>query len=243
MQCLILAGGLATRMRPLTETFPKSLLEVAGEPFAFHQLKWLASHGVTEVVYSIGFKVEMIRQAVGDGARFGLRVSYVDEGHELRGTGGAVRLALESGVLNDRFLLTYGDSYLPIDFGQVWEAFVRADAPALMTVYRNEELFDASNVIYEAGRVTLYEKGLKTKPPGMKWIDYGLSALKREEVAQGIPSLDPLKGEKLDLSVLFHQLSRSGKLMGYEVSSRFYEIGSFSGLEDLSVFLQSQRNP
>jgi NDP-sugar pyrophosphorylase family protein len=234
MQCLILAGGLATRMRPVTETIPKSLIPVGDEPFAFHQLRWLAKHGVTEVVYSIGYKGEMIREELGDGSRFGIKITYVDEGKELRGTGGAVRLAFEQGVLAEKFLITYGDSYLPIDFAEVWSAFLARPEAALMTVYCNDELFDASNVIFDAktGKVVLYQKGLKQKPEGMRWIDYGLLAIRRDEVARGIPS-----GEKTDLSVLFHQLSLRGELSAYEIHDRFYEIGSFAGLADLKRHL------
>ena len=185
----------------------------------------------------------MIREAIGSGEQFGLRVRYVDEGPELRGTGGALRLAFEQGALEETFLLTYGDSYLPIDFGEVWRTFRERNAPALMTVYRNEELFDASNVIFENQKVTLYEKGLQSKPPGMKWIDYGLSALRREEVEMGLPTIAelerrPKETKKIDLAELFHRLSLQGKLHGYEVATRFYEIGSFSGLEDLQNYLK-----
>jgi NDP-sugar pyrophosphorylase family protein len=234
MQCLILAGGLATRMRPVTETIPKSLIPVGDEPFAFHQLRWLAAHGVTEIVYSIGYKGEMLRETLGDGSRFGLRIAYVDEGTELRGTGGAVRLAFDQGVLAEKFLVTYGDSYLPVDFEAVWSAFLTRTEAAMMTVYRNEELFDASNVIFDAAaeKVVLYEKGLKSKPEGMRWIDYGLLALRRDAVEQGIPPQ-----QKIDLSVLLHRLSLQGDLAGYEIFDRFYEIGSFAGLADLQRHL------
>src|SRR4029077_4747165 len=116
VQCVILAGGLATRMRPLTERIPKSLIPAGGRPFVDHQLEHLAAHGVTEAVLSIGHHGGALRAHVGDGARFGLGVRYVDEGSELRGTAGALRLALDEGVLEETFLVTYGDSFLPVDF-------------------------------------------------------------------------------------------------------------------------------
>ena len=152
VQCVILAGGLATRMRPLTDVMPKALLSVAGRPFVDHQLEHLARHGVTDVVLSIGHRGDMLRDHVGDGARFGLRVAYVDEGADLRGTAGALRLALSRGALAEAFLVTYGDAFLPIDFGAVFEAFRRAGQPALMTVFRNEGRWDTSNVVFEATR-------------------------------------------------------------------------------------------
>src|SRR5882724_1406771 len=200
MQCVILAGGLATRMRPLTDARPKSLLPVAGRPFIDHQLEWLARHAVTDVVLSIGYRGEMLRAHVGDGARYGLRVAYVDEGADLRGTAGALRLAHARGVLEEAFLVTYGDSFLPVDFGAVWAAFRGSAKPALMTVFRNEGRWDASNVIFQpaqateagapgaVGRVALYDKRRQTRPAAdFAYIDYGLSALERRVVEEEVP--------------------------------------------------------
>ncbi len=152
-QCVILAGGLGTRMRPATDAIPKALLPVNGVPFVDHQLRWLSAHGVDEAVLSIGHLGWMLRDHVGDGARFGLRARWVDEGTDLRGTAGALRLTLDEGVLAERFLVTYGDSYLPIDFAAVADAFARSGAPALMTVFRNEGRWDGSNCVLEGGNV------------------------------------------------------------------------------------------
>src|SRR5262245_20561674 len=154
MQCVILAGGRATRMRPLTETIPKALLPVAGRPFLEHQLGWLAGHGVTEVVLCVGYRGDAIRAFLdadgGAGARHGLRIRVVDEGERLRGTAGALRLALDEGALDESFLMTYGDSFLPIDFAAVFRAFEVSGKPALMTVFRNDGRWDSSNVIFES---------------------------------------------------------------------------------------------
>src|SRR6187399_822153 len=160
MQCVILAGGLGTRMRPRTETVPKSLLEVAGRPFIDHQLAWLAAHGTREVVLSVGHLGEMIEAHVGDGSRFGVSVRYVSEGSALRGTAGALRLALDQGVLDEEFLLTYGDAYLPVDFAAVAAAFQHSGKEALMTVFENEGRWDTSNVVFDrvSSLVALYDK-------------------------------------------------------------------------------------
>jgi len=232
IQCVILAGGLGTRMRPSTETIPKALLPVCGEPFVDHQLRWLSSHGVAEVVLSIGHLGQLLREHVGDGGRFGLRVRYVDEGEELRGTAGALRLALEEGALAPDFLLTYGDSYLPVDFGAFARAFERSDAPAMMAVYRNLERWDQSNVVVSGARVVLYDKHHKGPALRMEYIDYGLSGLRRAVVEERVPP-----GAKADLADLLHALSVEGQLAAYEVSTRFYEIGSPQGLADLEHFL------
>ena len=235
MQCVILAGGLGTRMRPRTETVPKSLLEVAGRPFVDHQLAWLAAHGVTEVVLSIGYLGEMIEAHVGDGSRLGVAVRYVSEGATLRGTAGAVRLAADEGVLAEEFLLTYGDSYLPIDFGAVGTAFRASGLPALMTVFENAGRWDTSNVIFDetAGNIVLYDKSRALRPAEeFRYIDYGLSALRRSVVEREVP-----RGERYDLADVFRGLSQRGELAGYRVRERFYEVGSPQGLADLDALL------
>jgi NDP-sugar pyrophosphorylase family protein len=197
-----------------------------GRALAHHQLSQLARSGVTEVVYCIGHLGRAIRGYVGGGERWGLEVHYVDEGDRLRGTGGALRLALDEGALAPAFLVLYGDSYLPIDYRAVWAAFERSGKPALMTVFRNEERWDKSNVVFENGQVILYDK--RRRAPNMAYIDYGLSVLTRGVVE---------KHTAADLADLYHQLSVSGELAGHEVNERFYEIGSPSGLEDLGRYL------
>jgi NDP-sugar pyrophosphorylase family protein len=227
MQCVILAGGLGTRMRPLTETCPKTLLPVHGRPFAYHQLHWLAAQGVTDVVYSIGHHGDLIRRYWATEPSPIPSIRYVDEGARLLGTGGALRLAREQGVLDESFLVIYGDSFLPVEFSSIWKAFRVSGAPALMTVLRNQGRWDRSNAIYENGRVILYDKSGR---PGMQFIDYGLSALRRE-------LLDGITQEVFDLATLLHKLSLRGQLAGFEVKQRFYEIGSPEGLRDLEHYL------
>ncbi len=227
MQCIILAGGLGTRMRPLTETCPKTLLPVAGRPFAWHQLHWLAAQGIDEVVYSIGHHGDRIRQYWSEQPSPVRSIRYVDEGEQLRGTAGALRLAHEQGALDESFFVLYGDSFLPVDFAPIWQAFKNGCEPALMTVLRNDGRWDRSNVIYQPGHVVLYDK---SGVPGMKYIDYGLSCFHRDIFDDEPPS---------DLATLFHQLSLTGCLAGFEVHQRFYEIGSPAGLRDLEQYLQN----
>ncbi len=227
MQCVILAGGLGTRMQPLTETCPKTLLPAGGRPFAWHQLHWLAEQGISEVVYSIGHFGDMIRRYWAQERPPVRSILYVDEGEQLRGTAGALRLAREQGALDESFFVTYGDSFLPVKFAPIWRAFRASGQPALMTVLRNEGRWDRSNVIYEPGRVVLYEK---TAAPGMQYIDYGLSCFRRETFDNSTHS---------DLGMLFHDLSVEGKLAGFQVQERFYEIGSPSGLSDFEKYLET----
>ncbi len=185
MQCVILAGGLGTRMRPLTETIPKTMLPAAGRPFGEWQLEYLVAQGVTDVVYVIGYRGEAIRDYFGDGARHGVRIRYADEGRTLRGTGGALRFAFDGGLLEPAFLLVYGDSFTPVPIGDVWAAFERSGKPALMTVLCNEERWDRSNVLMEGGRIAVYDKTRRhPRSAEMRHIDYGLSALRRDVAAE-----------------------------------------------------------
>jgi NDP-sugar pyrophosphorylase family protein len=232
MQCVILAGGLGTRMRPLTDSCPKTLLPVRGRPFAYHQLHWLAAQGVSEVVYCIGHRGDLIRRYWDIEPSPVRSIRWVDEGERLRGTGGALRLAFERGVLEESFLVIYGDSFLPVRFAPVWQAFQSSGLPALMTVLRNDGRWDRSNAIYEDGRVVLYDK---SPVPEMRYIDYGLLAFGRQVFAQAA-------AEVFDLAALMHQLSRDGQLAGYAVTERFYEVGSAAGLLDLDKYL-AEREP
>ncbi len=232
LQCVVLAGGIGTRMRPQTEEIPKALIPVLDRPFCDWQLELLAERGVERALYSVGYRGEMIRDHVGDGSRFGLAVSYVDEGSKLRGTGGALRLALDEGELEEACFVLYGDSYLPVDMAAIEAAWEATELPALMTVFRNDGRWDHSNAIYRDGKVVLYDKERPAdRVEEMRWIDYGLSVLSRA-VVERVPA-DGVS----DLADLTRDLSREGQLAGYEVSERFYEAGSPQGLADLERYL------
>ena len=232
---MLLAGGLATRMRPLTDALPKALIEVGERPFVDIQLERLAREGVTDVVLSIGYRGEAIRDYVGTGERWNLACTFVDEGTELRGTAGALRLALDRGVLHESFLVLYGDSYLLADFRAVWSRFLSLNKQALMTVFKNLGQWDRSNVIFENDEIRLYDKFANPKVrQGMQYIDYGLSAFRKSCIEANVPA-----GVKYDLADVFKVLSQRGELSGLEVFSRFYEIGSPAGLEELRHFLGS----
>ncbi|MFO0679973.1 MAG: NTP transferase domain-containing protein [Polyangiaceae bacterium] len=233
IQCIVLAGGLGTRMRPMTETVPKVLLTVLDRPFLAWQLDLLFRTGVGSVVLSVGYKGEMVQEFLDDHGPFPGPVELVFDGDELLGTGGAIRRALDLGALGDRFLVTYGDSYLPIDFGDVWKTFERSGKPALMSVFENAGHWDTSNVDYGEGVVRLYDKKRTNPPPGgFRFIDYGLSALDAKIVREFWPS-----GAKGDLAEMFNATSLRGDLAGYEAPERFYEIGSPQGLRDLEGYL------
>jgi NDP-sugar pyrophosphorylase family protein len=216
----ILAGGLATRLRPISETVPKSLLNVRGKPFIEHQLRMLHSRGITEVVLCVGHLGWQIEEAIGNGADLGLRVRYSHDGEYPLGTGGAVCRALD--LLGEEFFVMYGDSYLTCDYEAVYRSFQAAGKPALMTVYQNDGKFDESNVEFEGGAIRRYFK--PGGAPEMRHIDYGLGVFRREAFG-GV-----LNRERLALADVYHSLLERGRLAAHEVHERFYEIGSIAGL-------------
>jgi NDP-sugar pyrophosphorylase family protein len=227
MPAVILAGGLATRMRPLTERVPKSLIDVCGHPFLWHQLQLLKSRGIRHVVLAVGYLGELIQQRFGSGADLGLSIEYSFDGSTPLGTGGAIKKALP--FLPEHFFVLYGDSYLLCDYRAVEQAFRQSGLPGLMTVFGNNGLFDSSNVEYDGSQIVRYDK--KDRTPAMRHIDYGLGAFKREAF-QSVP-----EGSACDLVDIYQALLRIGKLSAFEVHDRFYEIGSPEGLRETTELL------
>ena len=228
---VILAGGLGTRLRPITETIPKSLLEIDGEPFIAHQLRELDRQGIKNVVLCVGFLGEQVESFVKDGAEYGVRIKYSYETNDLLGTGGAIRNALH--LLNDEFFVLYGDSWLDIDYRSTYETFQNSGKTALMTVYRNEGRWDTSNVEMDGNRIIFYSKTKRN--PRMTHIDYGLGILKPNIFEQH------LEGANFDLSEIYESLSEFGSLASFEATNRFYEIGSYDGLKELNEILRGEK--
>ena len=228
----LLAGGLATRMRPMTATIPKSMIEVAGEPFIAHQVRLLVSQGVTDIVVCAGYLGEQIEAYVGEGAAFGCRVRYSYDGETLLGTGGAVARALP--MLGQEFFVMYGDSYLRADLRAMYAEFRAAGLPAMMAVFRNQGRWDTSNVEFADGVVRVYDKRVRTG--AMHYIDYGMGLLTANLFDQQT-GLVPERGQ-FDLAGVYRDAARRGELAGWEADERFYEIGSPAGLEELNALLQ-----
>ncbi len=229
---LVLCGGLATRLRPITEKIPKSLVDVNGRPFIEYQLERLANRGIGDVVLSVGHLGEMIEEVIGDGGRFGLSVRYSYDGPKLLGTGGAIKKA--GTMLTSPFFVQYGDSFLDVDYAAVGKRFAQSGKLGLMTVFRNDGQWDSSNVIFRDGRLVSYNK--RSPVPEMNYIDYGLSLLDGSVLGR-IPV-----DEFYDLSVVLEELSAENQLEGFEVSNRFYEIGTVAGLTETREYLQQQRS-
>jgi NDP-sugar pyrophosphorylase family protein len=223
----LLAGGLATRLRPVTETIPKAMVDVAGRPFIDHQLDLLHRHGMRRVVLCLGYRGEQVEAHLGDGTSRGLELRYSHDGPKLLGTGGALKRAAP--LLGDVFWVLYGDSYMDIDYAAVLADFRSRGALGLMTVLRNDDRWDRSNVVFRDGRLVRYDKEQRT--PDMTHIDYGV-ALLRAAALDRVPADSPY-----DLAALYHSLVAEGRMVGHEVSERFYEIGTPEGLEETRRYL------
>jgi len=223
----LLAGGLATRLRPITEKIPKVLVSVAGRPFLEHQLALLRAQGLTHVVLCLGHLGEMVVEQFGDGRAHGMRLEYSFDGPKLLGTGGALKQAMPK--LGDNFFVLYGDSYLTEPFGPVADFFLRSSKLGLMTVFNNEGKYDTSNVVFGDGEIKLYDK--KRRLPEMRHIDYGLSVFNRRAFDTW-PADQPF-----DLAEVMTRLVEQRQMAGWEVRERFYEIGSHEGLEELNRLL------
>jgi len=226
----ILAGGIATRLHPLTENIPKAMLEVAGKPFISHQFVLLKNNGISRVIICSGYLSKQIEDFVGDGKKFGLSVEFSRDGDEPLGTGGAIKKALP--LLGEVFFVMYGDSYLDVYFKPISDYFMSFKKKGMMTVLKNKDKWDNSNIIFNNGMVAEYDK--KMKKPGMEYIDYGLSVLR-----QG--AFDKFsRRESFDLSELYRTLAQEGQMLGYEVKNRFYEIGSPQGLKETEEYLSGK---
>jgi MurNAc alpha-1-phosphate uridylyltransferase len=223
----ILAGGEAKRLRPLTTMIPKALVDIAGKPFILRQIDGLRRQGISRIVLCLGHLGEQVKEVVGDGSALGVHLDYSWDGPRLLGTGGAIKKALP--LLGEQFMITYGDTFLPIDFSAVERAFFRHGMPGLITVLRNRGAWDTSNAALRDGLVD-YNK--RDPAQHMEYIDYGLAVVSAQ-------AFNAWPGDTLfDLSDVYEDLSRRRLLAGIEVFERFYEIGSPDGLgETIAYFV------
>lgn len=226
---MLLAGGLATRLKPISEKIPKSMIDIAGKPFIEHQIELIKKNNISKVVICAGYLGDQIKEYIGDGSVFGLEIKYSFDGEKLLGTGGAIKKALN--MLEDSFFVMYGDSYLNTDFKVINEYFFSDKKEGLMTVYKNEGKWDNSNIEFKEGEIINYDKKLSDKK--MQYIDYGLGILTKK-------SFDDFKNEDVfDLEEVYRSLLRRKELSGFEVKERFYEIGSMEGIIETEKYLTS----
>jgi len=230
MKCVILAGGLATRLRPITNKIPKSMIRIKNKPFLEYQIELLRRNDINEIILCVGYLGEQIEEYFGNGKKFGVNIKYSYENEQLLGTGGAIRNTLD--LLSNYFFVLYGDSYLNVNYKEIYNYFLKINYPVLLVVYKNNDKWDKSNVVFKDGIVAIYDKN--NYIPEMEFIDYGLSILS-ERVLMRIP-----KNVSYDLANLYKGLSVEKKLAGYEVLGRFYEIGSKNGLKEFENYIKGK---
>jgi NDP-sugar pyrophosphorylase family protein len=226
---LILAGGMGTRIRALlAEGLPKSLVPVDGEPFVDRQMRLIARKGFRKVVFCVGYAAEPLIERLGNGSDFGLQIDYSSDGDGLLGTAGAIKKALRS-TKDEDVAVMYGDSYLDVEYMPIYETFKQSNKNALITVYRNDGKLIKSNMLLRNGSILAYDKSAAA-PKDMAHVDFGLSFYKRAvfESVTDVP---------MDLSVITQKLIAENQLAGYEVTTRFYEVGTPEGVRDLESYL------
>ena len=226
---VILTGGLGKRLGQKTSNKAKALIDVAGKPFISRQLNYLYEQGIKEVVLCIAHFGEQIKDYIGNGSSYKLKITYSEDGDKLLSTGGSVKKA--SQILDKNFFILYGDSFLPINFSRVEKAFFQEKKPALMTVLKNLGQWDVSNVFFE-NKCVIYNK--KKPLINMDYIDYGLNVV-NNSIFHAFPS-----NKAFDLSDIFEDLSNKNLLAGFEIHDRFYEIGSIKGLNDTIEFFKKK---
>lgn len=231
MQIVILAGGLAISLRPLTERVPKSMICIHDRPFLEYQIELLKKNNLTDILLCIGYLGSRIEDYFGDGSSWGVRLSYSEEKERLLGTGGALKKA--ESLLENEFFVMYGDSYLLLNYQEIAHYFHNFNKGGLMVVYKNYNQFDKSNLIVKNGLVKLYSK--KEVNPEMVYIDEGVSILKKE-ILHSFPSEEPFP-----LDEIFQRLIQEKELLAFQTKQRFYEIGSPEGLDDFKELILRKR--
>jgi mannose-1-phosphate guanylyltransferase len=225
VQIVILAGGLGTRLRPITERIPKPMVDAGGRPFLEHIVRHLANQNFQRLLLLIGHLGEQVRDYFEHGQRFRVQIEYESEPAPL-GTAGAVRNALSK--LDEEFILLYGDSYLPIDHWEVVQAFQESPCPGLIVVYdnRNADTGVANNVaLGRDGYVRRYEKGRAAAD--LHYVEAGVLCFRREVFAN-LPAGEPISLE----DEIYPQLIAQNQLRGFVTQQRFFDIGTHGRLAE-----------
>jgi NDP-sugar pyrophosphorylase family protein len=229
MQVVILAGGLGTRLRPLTLTVPKSMVPIHGRPFLEYQIEWVKRFGFNRVLLLTGYLGEQIEAYFQDGSRWGVSISYSRESSPM-GTAGALKLARSK--LDEEFLLLNGDTYLPIDYCAMYQFFRTGEQLGVMAVYENTEGLAPNNVaLGDDGMITLYARHGE---PSLTHLAAGAYVLKRKVIGY-VPPARTYSIED-DLSPV---LAEARQMKGYVIAERFYDMGSAERLWEARQALAS----
>jgi NDP-sugar pyrophosphorylase family protein len=231
MQAVILAGGLGSRLGPLTRKIPKPMVPVAGVPYLEHQLRLLARQAFRDVLLLTGYLGDQIESYFGTGSGLGLRLRYVRETQPL-GTGGALRDARPQ--LADSFLLMYGDSLLPIEYAAAAGRLKDSAALGAIVVYRDragETAVHPNVALDRSGLVTRYDKSA-VADADLEYVEAGVSCFRRE-VLDMLPGAGPVSFEQC----VFPRLIERRQLAALPTPQRFYDIGTPERLRAIEEFL------
>lgn len=226
MQAVILAGGLGTRLRPLTLDTPKPMIKIAGKPFLEYKLRHLKRNGFRDFVLCVGYKSEVIEEYFESGDKLGISISYSNDGETQRGPVGALKHASE--LLENEFMVTYGDDFLRLDYACFQREFCSSGKLGMMAVLENHSKYGKSDILVENGLVTGYDKVRQLS--GMIWINFGATLLKKSTL-KFIPDEMPIEEEQF-----YRLLIAERELAAFVVTERFYEIGSIPGLQEFEKF-------
>ncbi|TSD04778.1 MAG: D-glycero-D-manno-heptose 1,7-bisphosphate phosphatase [Parcubacteria group bacterium Greene0714_36] len=226
-QAVILAGGQGTRLRPITDTIPKPLVEINGRPFLAYLLDLLKKNGVSEVVLLLGYLPEKIMEYVGDGSRFGLSVQYsVGSVEDETGT----RIKNAAHLLQDHFLLLYCDNYWPLDLHTA-EMFYRGKGTlASVAVYANKDRAKKNNIRVEDGYVTAYDR--TRTAPDLNGVEIGFFIMDKS-ITDMMPS-----GNFSFEDMIIPRLIADRELAGFMTDHAYYSIGSLERLPETEKFLR-----
>jgi NDP-sugar pyrophosphorylase family protein len=220
MQVAVLAGGLGTRLRPITDRLPKCMTPVGDKPFLYYLLQLFKEKGTDEVILCTGYLGEQIEEYFGNGKNMGLRLLYSRENGCLLGTGGALKLA--EPILHDSLLVVNGDTYLNIDYKTIYEDFNMSKAQALIVASQCPTDTCGDLAVDDNFNVTAYDK---TNPVGKDYVNAGVMGLKRDILAE----VNPAQVVSLEADIFPNLISR-GDVRACITAKQFYDIGSFSGL-------------
>jgi histidinol-phosphate phosphatase family protein len=221
MQVVIMAGGRGTRLGEHARTIPKPMVTIGGQPNLEHQVLLAARHGFTSVLFLVSHLADRIEAHFGDGRRFGVEISYCAEDPPL-GPAGALRHAAE--LLQDRFLVLYGDVFVDCDLARVWTDHANHHALASLVVHPNDHPYDSDLVETDAeGWITAIHP--KSRPQNLylaNMVNAGVVVIERKILA----SIPP--GQHLDLaSEIFPTLAREGRsLWAYRSAEYFKDFGT-----------------
>lgn len=231
MQVYVLAGGLGTRLGKLTKKTPKIMVKINSIPFIDYQLSHFYDNGITNIIYCLGHYQDQVCDYIESKKISKIKIQYAFETDQLLGTGGAIKNALH--LAEDKFIVQYGDSFLPIKYADIYNHFIRSNKSALMTIYKNKHKHDRSNIYFNGKKIMDYEK-LSNHNIKYEYIDYGCSLFKKKVFSD-------IKEKEFDLSNVFKKLVHDDDLDHFTTMHRFYEIGSHSGIKEFQIYLDSIR--